>query len=504
LGALNWPALSWNKYFPRIYFDRLFCTFELNCWGLSIFSNTLPKEQASSDDVVEMRAEGDGRMLLCGSGGGILARNEGVRFLVYRTFAASFSTMWQVLPLLVLTAGNQLDDYELVVRTGSQPDAATDVPVTFTLVGSGGRSAVFTVDPGLINGSTRPFRPGSSDTFKFQGKPIGKCQQVVVSLGGSGSIADDFFLAQVTVSASPSSSPSSSLAATVARKFILNGWISCAKGSVTVYPEETSTYEIIIRGCNASLPPSQCALSVELTSKVTAQSSSAAHGDIVTTGDLILPVFGADGLKLMHDMSLRCVVASPLVLGRIDTARITLLKAQPAAHAVGVTSPGVASLGSEGSPSPSVPAPVISAAWALNIASIDIRQLPNGKTFQCALPSPATLSAALQPSAASEVSLVFPCISGPNATIKFSSTHSAPAPAVSALSSSSTGRPIFGLKALHEASSPLTPVEAAASAYFPSALESNSLVFATRLRKEDISCVRFNPAATVSTSPSLL
>lgn len=455
-----------------------------------------------------MRAEGNGSMLLSGSGGGILARNEGVRFLFCHSFAALCFKMRQVLPVLVLTAGNQLDDYELVVRTGSQPDAATDVPVTFTLVGSGGRSAVFTVDPGLVNGSTRPFRPGSSDTFKFQGKPIGKCQQVVVSLGGSGSIADDFFLAHVTVSSTPSSSSSSSLAAATARKFILNGWISCARGSVSVYPEEVSTYEIIVRGCNVSLPPSHCALSVELTSKVTAQSSSAAHGDIVTTGDLILPVFGADGLKLMQDMSLRCVVASPVVLGRIDTARMSLVKAQSAgndrAQAAGVASAGVASLGSEAASSASVPAPVVSAAWALNIASIDIRQLPNGKTFQCALPSPATLSAALQPSAASESSLVFPCISGPNATIKFSSTHSAPAPAASASSSSTARRPIFGLKALHEASSPLSPVEAAASGYFPSALEANSLVFATRLRKEDISCVRFNPAATVSTSSLLL
>ncbi len=143
---------------------------------------------------------------------------------------------------------------------------------------------------------------------------------------------------------------------------------------------------------------------------------------------------------------------------------------------------------------------MLSAAWALNIVSIDIRHLPNGKTYQCALPSPATLSAAPQSSAASELSLVFPCISGPNATIKFSSTHSAPTPAASASSSASARRPLFGLKALHEASSPLSPVEAAASAYFPSALDSNSLVFATRLRKEDISCVRFNPAATVSTS----
>ena len=269
--------------------------------------------------------------------------------------------MLQVLPVLVLTAGNQLDDYELAVRTGSQPDAATDVPATFTLVGSGGRSVVFTVDPGLINGSTRPFRPGSSDAFKFQGKPIGKCQQVVVSLGGSGSIADDFFLAHVTVSSSPSSSSStSSPAAAAARKFILNGWISSARGSVSVYPEEVATYEIIIRGSNVSLPPSQCALSVELTSKVSAQSSSAAHGDIVTTGDLILPGFGADGLNLTQDMSLRCVVASPVVLGRIDTARITLLKGQPVGNgpvdAAAATS-GVASAGSRVASSPSVPAP---------------------------------------------------------------------------------------------------------------------------------------------------
>jgi hypothetical protein len=50
---------------------------------LLAFTQALPKDQASSDDVVEMRAEGNGGMLLSGSGGGILARNEGVRFFCH-------------------------------------------------------------------------------------------------------------------------------------------------------------------------------------------------------------------------------------------------------------------------------------------------------------------------------------------------------------------------------------------------------------------------------------
>ena len=54
---------------------------EFNRWYVSVYSHTLPKHQASSDDAVEMRADGAGSMLLSGSGGGILARNEGVRFL---------------------------------------------------------------------------------------------------------------------------------------------------------------------------------------------------------------------------------------------------------------------------------------------------------------------------------------------------------------------------------------------------------------------------------------
>ncbi len=51
--------------------------------------------------------------------------------------------------------------------------------------------------------------------------------QVVVSLGGSGSIADGYFLVHLTVSATPSSSSesSSSHAKSYCKKFFLNGWI---------------------------------------------------------------------------------------------------------------------------------------------------------------------------------------------------------------------------------------------------------------------------------------
>jgi hypothetical protein len=43
---------------------------------------------------------------------------------------------------------------------------------------------------------------------------------------------------------------------------------------------------------------------------------------------------------------------------------------------------------------------------------------------------------------------------------------------------------MFGLKSLQAALNPLTPVQQAAAPFFPSALASPALVFATRLRKE--------------------
>ncbi len=70
--------------------------------------------------------------------------------------------------MLLLTTTSQLDDYEITVRTGSQPDAGTDVPVTFTLRGSGGRSVSITVDPALSSGSMKPFRPSSLDVVKVR------------------------------------------------------------------------------------------------------------------------------------------------------------------------------------------------------------------------------------------------------------------------------------------------------------------------------------------------
>ena len=71
-----------------------------------------------------------------------------------------------MLPVVTLSALSQVNEYELSVRTGSQPDAATDVPVTFTLVGSGGRAVSTTVDPGQSSGSTVPFRVNALDVFK--------------------------------------------------------------------------------------------------------------------------------------------------------------------------------------------------------------------------------------------------------------------------------------------------------------------------------------------------
>ncbi len=71
-----------------------------------------------------------------------------------------------MLPVLVLSAATQMNEYELTVCTGGQPDAGTDVPVTFTLVGSGGRSVSFSVDPSQSSGSTKPLQAGATDVFK--------------------------------------------------------------------------------------------------------------------------------------------------------------------------------------------------------------------------------------------------------------------------------------------------------------------------------------------------
>jgi hypothetical protein len=68
--------------------------------------------------------------------------------------------------VLVLSATSQIDEYEIVVATGGQPDAGTDVPVTFTLIGSGGRSVSTTIDPSQSSLSAKPFRVNGTDTFK--------------------------------------------------------------------------------------------------------------------------------------------------------------------------------------------------------------------------------------------------------------------------------------------------------------------------------------------------
>ena len=68
--------------------------------------------------------------------------------------------------MLALSAASQIDEYEIVVVTGGQPDAGTDVPVTFTLVGSGGRSVSTTIDPSQSSVGARPFRVNGKDTFK--------------------------------------------------------------------------------------------------------------------------------------------------------------------------------------------------------------------------------------------------------------------------------------------------------------------------------------------------
>ncbi len=86
--------------------------------------------------------------------------------LEHRLCVLFFEGSLQVLPVLLLTTTCQLDDYEIAVRTGSQPDAGTDVPVTFTLRGSGGRSVSITVDPAQSSGSTKPFRPSALDVVK--------------------------------------------------------------------------------------------------------------------------------------------------------------------------------------------------------------------------------------------------------------------------------------------------------------------------------------------------
>jgi len=94
--------------------------------------------------------------------------------------------------------------------------------------------------------------------------------------------------------------------------------------------------------------------------------------------------------------------------------------------------------------------------------------------------------------------------SGPNATIKYAGSGLAATSSSSSSSSSSSGihKPIFGLKAVETAQDPLNAVEKAAQAYFPAALASKALVFAAKTRKEDMSCVRYNPQATVLAAAS--
>jgi hypothetical protein len=158
---------------------------------------------------------------------------------------------------LLLTVASQIVEYELTVRTGSEADAGTDVPVTFTLFGSSGKSVSLTIDPALSATAAKPFRPSSLDSFTFKDCSIGVCQRVVVALACSGGLADSFYLAQVTVASSPSPLPSPPPPPSPVKKFICNSWLGGGRCSVTLYPEDSFAYEVIIRGSGVSIPPPQ-------------------------------------------------------------------------------------------------------------------------------------------------------------------------------------------------------------------------------------------------------
>jgi hypothetical protein len=202
---------------------------------------------------------------------------------------------------------------------------------------------------------------------------------------------------------------------------------------------------------------SRFTLAVELTSKAGDVSSTAPYRDLVTTGEIVCPTIGTDGLLLLSDASMRCVVASPLALGRIENVRIVVMDKQQQQQTDSSSTPanGAAS---------SSPAASSTPPWSLAIASIDVRSLPNGKTLQFSLPSAPPLSFPLHSS------LLLPCVSGPNATIRYaapssSSSSSSSAAAASATAAPATNRPLFGLKSYTSSLNPLTPVQAVAAPY---------------------------------------
>jgi hypothetical protein len=196
-------------------------------------------------------------------------------------------------------------------------------------------------------------------------------------------------------------------------------------------------------------------LAVELTSKTSDASSSAPHRGMVTTGEILCPTVGTDGLLLLSDSAVRCVVASTLALGRIESIRVVLIEKQQ-------QQTGSSDTPANGTASSSLAA--AATAWSMTITSVDVRSLPNGKTLQFSLPSPPPLCCPLH------ASLLLPCISGPNATIRYtasssssSSSAAAAAAAVAAPAALTATRPLFGLKSYTASLNPLSPIEAAAA-----------------------------------------
>jgi hypothetical protein len=112
------------------------------------FSTVIVKADGEGGEAVEMGCQGGAPIVLSAKAGGIMARSEGV------------------LPMLLLTARSQIEHYEIIVRTGDFADAATDAPVTFTLIGSGSRSVSMTVDPKQSAIGKAPFRRDGTDILK--------------------------------------------------------------------------------------------------------------------------------------------------------------------------------------------------------------------------------------------------------------------------------------------------------------------------------------------------
>jgi hypothetical protein len=161
------------------------------------------------------------------------------------------------------------------------------------------------------------------------------------------------------------------------------------------------------------------------------------------------------------------------VLGRIESVRVTLLDRPPSQPQAQQQS----RIAGDAAPALSAQAPA-AAGWSMLITCIDVRSLPHGITLQFSMSPPLPLEFP------ANSSLLFPCCSGPNATIKFPAAAAASSSSLSSSASQSLQRPMFGLKSFTASQKTLSPVQEAAAPHFPLALSSPALVFAARLRKE--------------------